>query len=196
MNILDKNNVVGGRINPSGGISGNDAMFASDFIRLKANTLYYFGYVYMYGGWFALYSDANEGSFLPSNGCTVTLIPQAFRTFYDKISNTDVGNFGTILTSNNDVYIRVSCLKNKIEYSYISEYVDAYRDYSPVSANKLNGLIAKTSLLKDKRVLIIGDSISSYNLNSFDKWVDVLKKEGFLPHLTNNESKIGKGFLS
>ena len=65
-----------------------------------------------------------------------------------------------------------------------------------VSDDHIEEVARKISPLKDKKVLVLGDSISTDVYGNYTKWVSVLKNEGFLPSDTVNNSQHATGFVA
>lgn len=151
----------------------------SDYILLKANTTYY-GYGYYVGYFYCVY-DINKN---------VITSPADYIT---QISITTYA--GKIIVGNNDVYFRCSWNK-QYNNPYISEYSSNYIPYGEYDYSYKSPYLLKTKTLIGSKVLIISDSISAYNYKYYNKWVQCLQNDGFIPSDANNNSTHGTGFVS
>lgn len=151
--------------------------YHSDYIPIKPNTTYYQkgGYT---GGNYAVY-DINK-IFIP-NGITIT-----------PSSNNTKGTFTT--PSNAYFYRFTSLTEHPSDDWYLSEVGDRYRPYGLYATNFINNL---DSSLLNKKVLIIGDSISTDSYASYKKWVSYLiDDEFFKDENTTNNSYHATGFVA
>lgn len=94
-----------------------------------------------------------------------------------------------------DVIITVD---EPITYSTKKTWINTGISYSgsSVSDTQIEEVVNKMSPLKDKKVLVLGDSISTDAYGNYTKWVSVLKNQGFLPSDTTNNSQHATGFVA
>lgn len=162
----------------------NGYWLASDFMHLKPNAKYYCSGIFM-NGIYAFYTDANENAFVKN--------PDKV-----KVHSNSSSNYlnGYIETGDSALWFRCSISTSQKDTAYVSEFVDAY---VPHEAILLEDFIARTAefvKLRNKKILIIGDSISTDYYGSYPKWVTVLKQENFLPLDTINNSIHATGFVA
>lgn len=150
---------------------------SSDFVLLEAGKTYYVGGFYFGTALYhAFYSEPNESSFLSNADVTVT---------------NDSSSHATIVVGTDSVYARFSALKT-VSGQYVSTYVDYYVAYAgPITLQEM-----VTPKCRFKKVLVLGDSISTDNYGGYKKWVTDLIDEGFLPADTVNSSQHASGFVA
>ena len=167
-------------INNSGSISESDAWALSDYILLKANTTYY-----SFGFWLETFFCVYNLNKVVTSASKVSL------HYYDSSQKA----LGTIICGNEDVYIRLSWLKSNAN-PYVSQYTSAWHPYGSSDYSFVSNYLMKKSCLLGRKVAIIGDSISAYNYGNYNKWVQVLQSEGFLPMDALNSSIHATGFVT
>ena len=169
---------------------------ATGFIKLKPNTKYYIGGLYL-TDFFAFFNNDKSAVITAP---TMHVVPSLIYS--------ESNYHGWFETGNDVCYFRGSINKNYLSSAYLSEYYDEYRVrtqdcvvVSPSFNNLVNDYMGKN-------VLIIGDSIStgssSARLNSnmpsyasYEKWVDDLINIGYLPsETTYNCSQHATGFVA
>lgn len=141
------------------------------------------GDVVIYAGW-----STND----PVANCDVNYKQFSISTFVngteDAITEADI----------KDIIITVD---EEITYSTGSRWVNTgvkYANYAISDSDKtvIAAMSRPESPLVDKKVLIIGDSISSDAYGNYTKWVTVLRDEGFLPSTVVNNSQHATGFVA
>ena len=141
------------------------------------------GDVVIYAGW-----STND----PVANCDVNYKQFSISTFVngteDAITEADI----------KDVIVTVD---EEITYSTGSRWVNTgvkYANYALSDSDKtaIAAMSRPKSPLVDKKVLIIGDSISSDAYGNYTKWVTVLRDEGFLPSTVVNNSQHATGFVA
>lgn len=141
------------------------------------------GDVVIYAGW-----STNE----PVTNCDVNYKQFSISTFVngteDAITEADI----------KDVIVTVD---EEITYSTGSRWVNTgvkYANYAISDSDKttIAAMSRPESPLVDKKVLIMGDSISSDAYGNYTKWVTVLRNEGFLPSTVVNNSQHATGFVA
>lgn len=181
-NLINQDNMVErAYIRKSDGklITNNDYNNATDYVYLEPNTKYYVRNILIDNN-NAFYSERNESSFIANPDVTIS---------YE-------GNpawHGTIETHDTGYYFRGS-QGRQFQNLYISNYVDAYLPYGQVTLN--DEIKAGANSYNEKKVLIIGDSISSDAYGNYKKWVTNLIAEGKLPTDTVNSSQHATGFVA
>lgn len=161
---------------------------ATGYILLKAHTKYH-SYGSYAANFFAFY-DAETRQYIPNPDASVIR------------GNGDYNC--TISVGVADVYFRGSLLKKITSLAYISEYADMYYPYGEYDYSFLcSYLLRKISELesettyKDKKVLVIGDSISTDYYGNYKKWVTNLCDEGFFDAKNvTNSSFPATGFVA
>ncbi len=163
----------------------NTSWDASPFILLEPNTSYYaYG---MYIESFYCFYDLNKKKV--SEGYTFTKTTSNYN--------------GIITIGDNPLYFRCSIGKNNAE-AYISKYTDSYVpygqvDFSFLSKKNTDDIEELKSLNRgyyNKKVLVMGDSISVDYYGNYPKWVTVLINEGYFPKDTTNSSIHATGFVA
>ena len=205
LNLIDKNKCeLSKSIYQEDGKTRESEFFnATDYILLRANTKYY-GFGMFATSLYAFY-DVDTKQFLNSADVKVT------KTSSDYNCTIEVGG--------SDVYFRCSINKSYIEKSYISQYVDSYYQYgeydtsfiskihqekikvledkNKVLEDKVNSITKTGENLIDKKVLVIGDSISTDDYGNYKKWVTHLIEEGFFNKANvTNSSFHATGFVA
>ena len=182
MNLVDPTEIATSTfINGSTGARAESAYFkSSDFLLLKANTLYYVGNFYTNSSnptqYCAFYSSPSESDFLSEPDVTLT------RSADDHC---------TILVGDNDVYARLSALATGTNL-YVSSYVDYYVAYAgPITLKEM-----VTPKCRFRKVLVLGDSISTDAYGDYKKWVSDLVDDGFFPADVVNSSQHATGFVA
>lgn len=150
---------------------------ATDYILLKASTLYFVGNLYIGSStlYHAFYSSPDESDFLSNPDIELTR---------------DDNYHCTILVGASDVYARFSAPHNKSNF-YISSYVDYYVAHTPMTFEEI-----ASPMCRFKKILVIGDSISTDTYGSYKKWVSDLVDEGYFPEDVNNNSQHATGFVA
>jgi hypothetical protein len=190
LNLIDKSkaSLNTSVVSANGNVVANTNWDLSDYIYLKPNTTYY-GFGFYFENFYAFY-DINK-NFITEHGAIIEYGTNKYK--------------GTITTGETALYIRVS-LSHSTTYTnaYISEYEDKYYaygeyDYSYVSIKhqeKIANIEASMSRA-DKKVLVIGDSISTDIYGNYKKWVSHLIDEGFFSaENTTNDSIHATGFVA
>lgn len=184
INLFDyESRIINKSINAYGEELDSTYWDASPFILLEPNTSY-FAY----------------GMYVPS-----------FYSFYDlnKVRVTDGYTFekttsdynGLITVGDKPLYFRCTLAKNTTE-PYISKYTDSYVPYGLVDFSLLSKKNTddieklKRGKYYNKKVLVMGDSISVDYYGNYPKWVTVLINEGYFPKDTTNSSIHATGFVA
>ena len=152
---------------------------ATDYILLKKNTDYYVGGIFM-ANFYAFYDMSK--TFLSNPDATITVA-----------SNNNWK--GMISVGSEDLYFR-GTIRHGNSGAYISNYKDTYHSYGIVPINEQIIYEIKSAKLKDKKVLVIGDSISSDAYQNYKKWVTDLMDDGYFPSDTINNSYHATGFVA
>lgn len=188
VNILDVTNAIENKsINADTGAAVDNLTgywLASDFLYLKPNTKYYCSGIFM-KGIYAFYTDANENAFVKN--------PDKVKVYGDSSSNY---TNGYIETGDSALYFRCSISTSQKDSAYISEFVNAYTPHRAMSLDDFIAMTAESNKLKDKKILVIGDSISTDYYGSYPKWVTVLMNQHYLPLDTINNSIHATGFVA
>lgn len=100
-----------------------------------------------------------------------------------------------------DIKDMIVTVDEEITYSTGSRWVNTgvkYANYALSDSDKtvIAAMFRPKSPLVDKKVLIMGDSISSDAYGNYTKWVTVLRNEGFLPPTVVNNSQHATGFVA
>lgn len=100
-----------------------------------------------------------------------------------------------------DIKDMIVTVDEEITYSTGSRWVNTgvkYANYALSDSDKtvIAAMSRPKSPLVDKKVLIMGDSISSDAYGNYTKWVTVLRNEGFLPPTVVNNSQHATGFVA
>ena len=100
-----------------------------------------------------------------------------------------------------DIKDMIVTVDEEITYSTGSRWVNTgvkYANYALSDSDKtaIAAMSRPESPLVDKKVLIMGDSISSDAYGNYTKWVTVLRNEGFLPPTVVNNSQHATGFVA
>lgn len=100
-----------------------------------------------------------------------------------------------------DIKDMIVTVDEEITYSTGSRWVNTgvkYANYALSDSDKtvIAAMSRPESPLVDKKVLIMGDSISSDAYGNYTKWVTVLRDEGFLPSTVVNNSQHATGFVA
>lgn len=205
LNLIDKNKCeLSKSIYQGDGETRESEFFnATDYILLRANTKYY-GFGMLAISSYAFY-DVDTKQFLNSADVKVTKTSSDY--------NCTIEVFGS------DVYFRCSINKSHVEKSYISQYIDSYYQYgeydtsfiskihqekikvledkNKVLEDKVNSITKTGENLIDKKVLVIGDSISTDDYGNYKKWVTHLIEEGFFNKANvTNSSFHATGFVA
>lgn len=180
MNLVDTTKFADNSyIDGSTGIKTASSYYkSSDFLLLKANTLYYVGnfYIGQNTAYQAFYSAPNEDSFISNPDVTLTR---------------DSSDHCTVLVGSSDVYVRFSALKASTNI-YVSSHVDYYVEYTgPITLKQM-----VTPKCRFKKILVLGDSITTDYYGNYKKWVTDLIDEGFFPEDVNNNSQHATGFVA
>ena len=182
LNLFDRDSCQIGKAMASGSntVVSNSDLMLSDYILLKANTIYYAKDVFLNGN-YAFY-DLNK-NYIRSPDVSIIAM-QAFN--YKK---------GMIITHNQEMYARLTAYKTATE-CYISEFQDFYVEFGKrMTLDKKITLSAKAKV-NGNRVLVLGDSISVDYYGNYKKWVTMLMEDGVLPPSTTNSSYHATGFVA
>ncbi len=100
-----------------------------------------------------------------------------------------------------DIEGMIITVDEEITYSTGNNWVNSgvkYANYALSDSDKtaIAAMSRPESPLVDKKVLIMGDSISSDAYGNYTKWVTVLRDEGFLPSTVVNNSQHATGFVA
>lgn len=141
------------------------------------------GDVVIYAGW-----STND----PVANCDVNYKQFSISTF--------VNGTETAITEA-DIKDMIITVDEEITYSTGSRWVNTgvkYANYAISDSDKtvIAAMSRPESPLVDKKVLIMGDSISSDAYGNYTKWVTVLRNEGFLPSTVVNNSQHATGFVA
>ena len=188
VNVLDVTKAIANKyINAdTGAIVDNLAGYwlASDFIRLNSGTKYYCNGIFL-NGIFGFYTSKDENTFVKS---PVGVEVHALSDFdYKK---------GYIETGSSEIYFRCSIASEMKDSAYISEWGDEYVLHQALPLKDFVHIAAEGSKLKGKKILVIGDSISTDYYGSYPKWVTALIKAHYLPLDTVNNSIHATGFVA
>ena len=180
MNLVDATKIAADTyIDGSTGVKTASSYYkSSDFLLLKANTLYYVGsfYIGQNTAYQAFYSEPNEDSFIANPDITLTR---------------DASDHCTVLVGSDDVYARFSALTASTNL-YVSSFVDYYVAYAgPITLKEM-----VTPKCRFKKILVLGDSITTDYYGNYKKWVTDLIDEGFFPSDVNNNSQHATGFVA
>lgn len=157
---------------------------ASDFIKLNANTRYYCNGIFL-NGIFGFYTSKDANTFVKSPaGVEVHGLSDLN---YKK---------GYIETGSYEIYFRCSIASEMKDSAYISEWGDEYVLHQALPLKDFVHIAAEGSKLKGKKILVIGDSISTDYYGSYPKWVTVLMNQHYLPLDTVNDSIHATGFVA
>lgn len=157
---------------------------ASDFIKLNANTRYYCNGIFL-SGIFGFYTSEDANTFVKS--------PAGVEVH--GLSNWNYKK-GYIETASSEIYFRCSIASEMKDSAYISEWVDEYVLHQVLPLKDFVHIAAENSKLKGKKILVIGDSISTDYYGSYPKWVTALIKAHYLPLDTVNNSIHATGFVA
>ena len=110
------------------------------------------------------------------------------------------GEEGTAITSA-DIADIIITVDEEITYSTAPKWASTgiqYANYALTDTDRqmIAELIGNTSPLTGKKVLVLGDSISTDVYGRYTKWVTVLMNSGFLPSDTVNSSRHATGFVA
>ena len=165
----------------------------SGFIPVRPNTTYY-----QYGGYL-------EGNYAVYDKFK-NVIPGFAVTEYVKVNNMNERCKGVFTTPDNAEFYRFSLPNSGRDYpedAYLSEVADSYLpkgyDFSDNVSRinkRLMSVEAQAATLADKKVLVLGDSISADAYGYYEKWVTALMNDGFLPLDTVNSSQHATGFVA
>lgn len=157
---------------------------ASDFVKLNANTRYYCNGIFL-NGIFGFYTSKDANTFVKSPAGVEVHGLSAWT--YKK---------GYIETGSSEIYFRGSIASEMKDSAYISEWVDEYVLHTALQLKDFVHIAAEGSKLKGKKILVIGDSISTDYYGSYPKWVTALIKAHYLPLDTVNNSIHATGFVA
>ena len=160
-------------------------------IALEANTTYHCYGMYANAGFMVFYNESG--------------------TIDNTLASFVVGeniNHMTLTVGDAPCVARFSIEKSIVDTAYISKYVDMYRPYgevdysfaSPYHAERIEQtdetLTARTTMA-DKKVLVMGDSISATYYLGYKKWIDLLIDDGFFTaENVTNDSIHATGFVA
>lgn len=184
INLFDKTFGANGTyINASDGqlyTSSGSAFRATDYLLLEAGKTYYF-YGFYANGLFAFY---NTSKVFISSGYDATL--------------TKIGDYkGTITVGSSNLYIRMSCeFSTYLNNAYFSQ-LNKFTSYGKTDYSLTSSYLKQNISLSNKKVLVIGDSISTDIYASYKKWVSDLIDDGtFISSLVTNNSVHATGFVA
>ena len=105
---------------------------------------------------------------------------------------------GEVQITADDIKDVIITVDQPITYSSKQVWTNTGISYSgtSVSDTQIEEVVNKISPFKDKKVLILGDSISTDTYGNYAKWVTVLKNQGFFPSSTVNDSIHATGFVA
>lgn len=105
---------------------------------------------------------------------------------------------GETTITEDDIKNIIITVDEPITYSTKETWTNTGISYSgsSVSDTQIEEVVNKMSPLKGKKVLVLGDSISTDAYGNYTKWVSVLKNQGFLPTDTVNNSQHATGFVA
>ena len=188
VNILDVTKAIANKaINADTGAAVDNLTgywLASDFIKLNANTRYYCNGIFL-NGIFGFYTSKDANTFVKS--------PAGVETH--GLSNWNYKK-SYIKTGASEIYFRCSIASEMKDSAYISEWVDEYVSHQALPLKDFVHIAAENSKLKGKKILVIGDSISTDYYGSYPKWVTALIKAHYLPLDTVNNSIHATGFVA
>lgn len=97
-----------------------------------------------------------------------------------------------------DIQDVIVTVDEPITYSTKQSWVNTGVSYSgtSVSDDHIEEVAKNVSPFKGKKVLVLGDSISTDAYGNYTKWVSVLQNQGFLPADTTNNSQHATGFVA
>ena len=188
VNILDVTKAIADKsINADTGEAVDNSTgywLASDFIKLNANTRYYCNGIFL-NGIFGFYTSKDANTFVKSPAGV-------------EVHGLSDWNYkkGYIETGSSDIYFRCSIASEMKDSAYISEWVDEYVPHQALPLKDFIPVAVETSKLKGKKILVIGDSISTDYYGSYPKWVTALIKAHYLPLDTVNNSIHATGFVA
>ena len=186
INLLDKEQLVKkAYVNASTGevVSNNSTTFnATPFIKLEPNSIYHTYGIYTQGllAFFDSKRIKQDASILG-----VSLVQDNDNNVYH----------AHIFTGHETTYVRGSVENGYVDDCYISKVVDAFYPYGS-NSELYNFLISNSMKLRNYKILVIGDSISSDVYGNYNKWVTILKQNAFFPYNTNNSSQHATGYVA
>ena len=182
-NEVDSANIISGQyINgASGKMQSSEYMNATDYIYLKKNTAYYVGKAFYLLDFYAFYD--NMWRFMDNPDVVIE-------------ANAD-GWGGRIIVGDTGVYFRGSVNQKTTDNIYISRFIDEDSEHNQIPFETyICDKIKNGEGFSTKKVLVIGDSISTDYYGNYSKWVTCLIKDGFLPTDTKNDSVHATGFVA
>jgi hypothetical protein len=160
----------------NGVYSNLDTIRCTDYIPVEGGKTYYIYGGYISQEYFGVYNDSKE------------LIPGwSFDSLNPLSTNKSTA---TITLDSNAAYIRINAFANKMDAFPADAYISQYPSYLPKTFD-FSDLIPRakgSGTLADKKILVIGDSISTDIYGSYKKWVTYLCESGFFSNgnVTNN----------
>ena len=182
LNLFNKNTCEIGKAIVSGEntVVSNSDLMVTDYIALKANTIYYANNVLL-GGNYAFYDRSKN--YLSSPDVTIST------------SSSYNNRKGCIITGSQEVYLRLTTYCSA-DRSYVSEFCDHYVEYGKKITMEEKIALSSKARLNGNLPLVLGDSISTDSYGNYKKWVTMLMEDGFLPPTTNNSSHHATGFVA
>lgn len=166
-------------VSDTGAVRPSEYMDASDYLYLRRNTKYYFGN--MYSTSFYAFYDMNYN----------------FVSEPDAVVIPNSNNWGGIIeVGDSDLYFRGCTAIGTADTGWLSKYVNEKRQYGQTSYEDHIKRQLKNEKLNGKKVLVMGDSISTDYYGEYEKWVTHLINEGYFPADTNNDSVHATGFIA
>lgn len=159
----------------------NQYQDCTDFILLKKNTKYYIGGIFL-DNFYAFYDI--DKKFVSNPDATIEI-----DAGYDR-------SHGSITVGGSDIYFRGGMGHGDIGNVYISKFYKLKKPYGIVPVADYVRDRIRTEKLNGKRVLVLGDSISTDYYGSYRKWVTDLIDDGYLPSDTMNNSIHATGFVA
>lgn len=99
-----------------------------------------------------------------------------------------------------DIKDLIITINEPITYSEQSVWVNTGVQYnsggSSLTEDEIKKIISDSDSLKDKKILVLGDSISTDAYGNYKKWVSDLVDEGFFPSDITNNSQHATGFVA
>ena len=99
-----------------------------------------------------------------------------------------------------DIKDLIITINEPITYSEQSVWANTGVQYnsggSSLTEDEIKEIISDNDSLKDKKILVLGDSISTDAYGNYKKWVSDLVDEGFFPSTITNNSQHATGFVA
>ena len=188
-NIIDNGNILdytttnesGYISNDNGSVIASESLYHTDYIELSPNTKYYIGGLYT-PEFYAFYTKDSDGYHFVSSDTTGSI----------QITSTEQTK-GYFTTDERLLYLRASVFSA----SNTNRYVSQKDEYNSLKTD-FTEYIKIPSVLKGKKVLVLGDSISdnryhTVGIPEWNKWASYLaEKTGFI---LTNDSMHATGYL-